>query len=66
MENDPDGYRLAMALRRHKEDPEEVDSVLEDEENQERSAGEAGGGEAPSVEAAGPSGGGGNASAATE
>ena len=32
MENDPDGYRLAMAMRRHKEDPEEVDSVLEDED----------------------------------
>ena len=32
MENDPDGYRLAMAMRRHKEDPEEVDSVLEDDD----------------------------------
>ena len=51
MENDPDGYRLAMAMRRHKEDPEEVDSVLEDEENRD---GSAEGAETPSVEAAGP------------
>ena len=56
MENDPDGYRLAMALRRHKEDPEEVDSVLEDEENRDGSADSTeGGGEAPPVEAAGAS-----------
>ena len=67
MENDPDGYRLAMALRRHKEDPEDVDSVLEDEENRDDSAGETdGGGEAPSVEATGASESGGGASAATE
>ena len=67
MENDPDGYRLAMAMRRHKEDPEEVDSVLEDEENRNGGAGETGGGgEAPSVEASGPSGGGGAASNPTE
>ena len=67
MKNDPDGYRLAMALRRHKEDPEEMDSVLEDEEDRDGSVGETdSGGEAPSVEAAGPSGGGGDASAATE
>ena len=66
MENDPDGYRLAMALRRQKEDPEDVDSVLEDEGNRDDSAGETdGGGEAPSVEASSPSGGGG-ASAAAE
>ena len=66
MENDPDGYRLAMALRRQKEDPEEVDSVLEDEENRDSSAGEDdGGGEVPSVEAAAPSEGGG-ASATAE
>ena len=63
MENDPDGYRLAMALRRHKEDPEDVDSVLEDEENQNRSAE---GGESLSVEAAASSESGGGASAATE
>ena len=72
MENDPDGYRLAMALRRHKEDPEEVDSVLEDGEDRDGSGEEAGGGESPSVEASGSSGGtsgssgGGDASAAAE
>ena len=32
MENDLDGYRISMAMRRHKEDPEEVNSVLEDED----------------------------------
>ena len=50
MENDPDGYRLAMAMRRHKEDPEEVDSVLEDEDKHGGSAEGTGGGEALSVE----------------
>lgn len=33
MENDPDGYKLAMAMRRPKEDPEDVKSVLEEENN---------------------------------
>ena len=66
MENDPDGYRLAMALRRHKEDPEDVDSVLEDEEKRDSSADETGGGEAPSVEASASSGSGGGASNPTE
>ena len=66
MENDPYGYRLAMALRRHKEDPEEVDSVLEDEENRNSGGEEASGGDAPSVEAAAPAGGGASASTMTE
>ena len=66
MENDPDGYRLAMAMRRHKEDPEDVDSVLEDEEKRDGSGEEAGGGETPSVESAGSSEGGGSASSPTE
>ena len=67
MENDPDGYRLAMAMRRNKEDPEEVDSVLEDEDKNGGRAGETGGGgESPSMEAAAPSEGGGAASAAAE
>ena len=63
--NDPDGYRIAMALRRHKDDPEEVDSVLEDEEeNRDNSAqGAEGGGEAPSVSAPAAASGGGGASA---
>ena len=57
MENDPDGYRLAMALRRHNPDPEDEESVLPDEdENAGRNPGTDGGGEAPSVEASSPSG----------
>ena len=71
MENDPDGYRLAMAMRRHKEDPEEVDSVLEDEDKNSSSSDGAGGGETPSVEAppvgsSGPAESGGNTSATAE
>ena len=66
MENDPDGYRLAMALRRQKEDPEEVDSVLEDEDKNGGSAEGTDGGEAPSVGPSGSAEGGGNASAEAE
>lgn len=67
MENDPAGYRLAMAMRRHNPDPEEVDSVLEDEDKNSGSAGDTGGGaETPSVDATAPAGGGGGASAAAE
>ena len=66
MENDPDGYRLAMAMRRHKEDPEEVDSVLEDEDKNRSSVEGTGGGEAPSVGASGSAESGGNASATAE
>ena len=32
MENDLDGYWISMVMRRHKENPEEVNSVLEDED----------------------------------
>lgn len=32
MDNDPEGYKMAMALRRHKEDPEDVESALEEED----------------------------------
>lgn len=32
MDNDPDGYKLALACRKPKEKPKEWDSVLEDEE----------------------------------
>lgn len=56
MEHDKEGYKLALALRREKQDPKKVESVLDEED---RSAGrteEAGGGEAPSVEAAGDAG----------
>ena len=34
MQKDPAGYRLAMATRKPKEDPEEWDSVLTDEDRQ--------------------------------
>ncbi len=30
--NDPEGYKLAMAMRRPKEDPEDCESVLDDED----------------------------------
>ena len=64
MKNDPEGYKLAMALRRHNPDPKDEKSVLENEENRDGSTEEtSGGGEAPSVEAAAPAKGGGNASA---
>ena len=66
MENDPAGYRLAMAMRRHNPDPEDEESVLTDEDKNGGRTGETGGGEVPSMEAAGPAGGGGDASAATE
>ena len=65
MENDPAGYRLAMAMRRHNPDPEEEESVLTDEDKNGGRSRETGGGEAPSVEAAAPTGGGGEASPAT-
>ncbi len=32
MNNDPDGYKLAMAMRRHKKDPEDCESVLDEED----------------------------------
>ena len=49
MKNDPEGFKLAMAMRRSKEDPEECESVVEDEEEQrDGSAGGAEGG-APSA-----------------
>ena len=66
MENDPAGYRLAMAMRRHNPDPEDEESVLTDEDKNGGRAGEVSGGEAPPVEAAAPSGGGGEVPAVTE
>ena len=32
MNNDPEGYKLAMAMRRPKKDPERVESVLDEED----------------------------------
>ena len=65
MENDPAGYRLAMAMRKHNPDPEEEESVLTDEDKNGKSAEGTGGGEAPSVEVSAPAGGGGETSTAT-
>ena len=65
MENDPDGYRLAMALRRQNPDPEDEKSVLDDEDRNGGRAEGTGGGESLSVEAAAPTGGGGESSPAT-
>lgn len=58
MEHDKEGYKMALALRRPKKDPEDVKSVLDDEDRNGGKTREADGGEAPSVEAAGASEGG--------
>lgn len=54
MNNDPEGYKLAMAMRRENPDPEDVESVLDDEDKDSGSARRADGGgegrEAPSVQ----------------
>lgn len=55
MKNDPDGYRLAMAMRRDNPDPEEEESVLTDEVKNGGSAEGAGGGESPSAGVSGVS-----------
>ena len=64
MENDPAGYKLAMAMRRENPDPEDEESVLDEEDKNGGSVedAESGGGESPSVEAVGPSSGSGEAS----
>lgn len=50
MQNDPDGYKLAMAMRRPKKHPKEWESVLKDED---KAAKDSGGEEpAPSCEGA--------------
>ena len=62
MKNDPDGYRMALALRRENPDPKDEKSVLDDEDKNggaEESGGEA---EAPQVSAPEASAGGGEAS----
>ena len=62
MKNDPDGYRMALALRRENPDPKDEKSVLDDEDKNggaEESGGEA---EAPQVSAPEASSGGGEAS----
>lgn len=67
IEHDQEGYKLALAMRRPKKDPEDVESVLDEEDRNGGKTEEAdGGGEAPSVEAAGASEGGGETSNAAE
>ena len=69
MNNDPEGYKLAMAMRRRNPDPEDEKSVLDEEDKNGGAAegAEAGGdAPAPSMESAAPSEGGGDASAAAE
>lgn len=51
MENDPDGYKLAMAMRRENPDPEDEKSVLDDEDRRGGPVEESGGGgAAPTAE----------------
>lgn len=67
MNNDPDGFKLAMAMRREKKDPEDCESVLDEEDRLGAAEASRRGEEAPSAEAAGASsGGGGEASSAPE
>ena len=66
MEHDKEGYKMALAMRRPKQDPEEVESVLDEEDRNGGRTEEAGGGEAPAVEGAGASEGGGDTSGPTE
>ena len=47
------GYKLAMAMRRHNPDPKDEESVLDEEDRKGERNEASGGGEAPSVEAAG-------------
>ncbi len=53
MEHDQAGYKLAMAMRRHNPDPKDEESVLDEEDRNGQRNEASGGGEAPSVEAAG-------------
>lgn len=63
-QNDPDGYKLALALRRDNPDPKDEKSVLDDEDRNGPSAEESGGGEP--VSTAGPVSSGGDVSTAPE
>lgn len=74
MNNDPEGYKLAMAMRREKKDPEDCESVLDEEDRSGKSAesaegaegAQSGGGEVSAAPSAAPSEGGGDASAGAE
>ena len=58
MENDPDGYKLALAMRQPKKNPKEWDSVLKDEEEKGSSGGEEGAEAVSSSEGSGEASGG--------
>ncbi|MDE6282302.1 MAG: hypothetical protein K2M15_11060 [Oscillospiraceae bacterium] len=67
MNNDPEGYKLAMAMRRENPDPEDEESVLDDEDrNGGRTEASGDSGEAPGVSKAEASSGGGETSSAAE
>lgn len=53
MQNDPEGYKLALAMRRPKKHPKEWESVLKDEEKRARETGGDTAPEASSCEASG-------------
>lgn len=66
MKNDPDGYRMALAMRRENPDPKEEKSVLDDEDrNGSTTEASDGGGESPAVSASEAPSSGGEASTAT-
>lgn len=69
MKNDPDGYKMALALRRDNPDPKEEKSVLDDEDRNGGSVDSSGGaqfGPSPAFEASAPESSGGEASGAAE
>ena len=66
MEHDAAGYKLAVAMRREKKDPEDVESVLDEEDKKVGSAEQTASAESPSVSAPEPSPGGGETPSATE
>lgn len=55
MENDPEGYKMAMALRRDNPDPEDEKSVLDDEDRNGGASDSADAGSAPAPEVSEPS-----------
>lgn len=67
MEHDQEGYKMALAMRKPKKDPEDVESVLDDEDKNDGSAeGAEDSGGIPAVETSAPSSGGGDAGTTAE
>ena len=56
MENDPEGYKMALAMRRENPDPEKEKSVLDDEDRNGRAVDSADAQSAPAPEVSEPSG----------